>query len=115
MKKYEVLVKKAIEELKNNDELFVDMVNELDNWNGYADGFRAYSMCELDDLHHGMSLSDFLTRITEDFNINDDYFYYSIYGLESTDDIVELYRDNVSEEELFDELIVNYDDEDDGE
>lgn len=108
MKKSEVLRAKAIEELKNNDELLVDVVNELDSWNGYADGFRAYGMEELDDLHHGISLSDFLSRVTSDFNLNDNYFYYSIYGLESCNDIAELYRDNVWESDLLDEVIEHY-------
>ena len=108
MKKSEVLRNKAIEELKNNDELFVNVVNELDSWNGFADGFRAYDMDELDDLHHGMTISDFLNVITSDFNLNDNYFYYSIYGLESCDYVETLYRDNTSEDEVLDEIIENY-------
>lgn len=102
------LYNKALEELKNNDELFVRCVDELDSWNGFADGFRAYDMEELEDLHCGVSLHDFLDRMTSDFNIRDNYFYYSIYGLESCDSKEELYRDNVDEEDLLDNLIDRY-------
>ena len=103
----EELKNKAYEELKNNDELFVDMVNELDGWNGYADGFRAYPMSELDDLFYGCSLSEFLGKITKTFNLNDEYMVDTIYGLDSTDDITTLYRDNVYEDELLEGIIEN--------
>ena len=105
---YEDLKAKAVEMLKDNDDLFVDMVNELDGYNGFADGFRAYPMYEIDELHYGVSIGEFLDRLTNDFNHNDDYFYYSIYGLESTDDIAELYHDNVDEDELLEQLIEYY-------
>lgn len=105
MKNYDVLVKEAIEELKNNDNLFVDMVNEVDSWNGYADGFRCYPMYELDDLFCGVTVSDFLDKLGRDFNHNDDYMVDTIYGLESTDDIVGVYRDNVDEGDLLDQII----------
>lgn len=105
MKNYEFLMNAALETLKTNDDIFVSCVDDLDSWNGYADGFRAYDMCELDDLHYGMKLSEFLEKITSDFDIRDNYFYYSIYGLESCDDKTALYRDNVDEGELLDNLI----------
>lgn len=102
-----MLYNQALEELKNNDDLFVDMVNELDSWNGYADGFRAYDMSELDDLFYGCKLSEFLEKITSDFDLRDNYFVDTIYGLESCDDIAEHYRNNVDEEELLDNIIDN--------
>ena len=105
--KIEELKAKALEELKNNDELFVDMVNEMDSWNGYADGFRAYPMYELDDLFCDCKLTEFLDKITNDFNLHDEYMVDTIYGLDSTNDITTLYRDNVWEEELLDAIIDN--------
>lgn len=105
--KSETLYNQALEELKNNDDLFVDMVNELDSWNGYADGFRAYDMSELDELFYGCKLSEFLEKITSDFDLRDNYFIDTIYGLESCDDIAEHYRDNIDEEELLDNIIDN--------
>lgn len=103
--KFAELMEKAVNELKTNDDLFCEMVEELDNWNGYADGFRAYDMSELDELHYGIKLSDFLARLTKDFNLQDDYFYYSIWGLESTDDKTALYRDNTDPGEVLDNIL----------
>lgn len=108
MKKYDELVKEAIEMLKNDDELLIDCVNELDSWNGYADSFRCWDMSELDDFYCDCKATKVLEDLTSDFNINDDYFYFSIYGLESTNDIADLYRSNIYEEELFDSLLENY-------
>ena len=110
MTNYSELIAQAIEELKNNDELFVDMVNELDSWNGFADGFRCYPMCELDDLFSGCSLADFLDKLGENFNVRDEYMVDTIYGLESTDYPEDIYRDNVDEGELLDNIIEHVDD-----
>lgn len=99
------LMNKALEMLENDDELFVGMVNELDSWNGFADGFRCYPMDELDDLFYGCSLTEFLDKLTGDFNIRDNYFVDTIYGLESTDYVEDVYRDNVRESYLLEEII----------
>ena len=103
---YKELIKKAIEELENNDDLFCEMIDELDSWNGYADGFRCYEMWELDELFCDMKVSDFLSKLG-DFNYRDNYFYCSIYGIESTDDKVQLYRDNVDTGCLLDDIMEN--------
>lgn len=107
MTKYETLINKALETLKTNDDVFCEMVDEMDSWNGYADGFRAYDMSEIDDFYCDCKASKLLEDLTSDFNKYDDYFYFSIYGLESTNDKVQLYRDNVDEGELLDEIIEN--------
>lgn len=107
-KTIEELKAQALETLKNNDDIFVQCVDELDNWSGFADGFRCYSMSELDDFYCDCKVSKLLSDITSDFNLNDDYFYFSVYGLESCNDVAELYRDKVWESELLDELIDKY-------
>ena len=107
MTRYEEMMDKAVEMLKENDELFCDTVNELDSWNGFADGYRAYPMYELDELFGHMNLTDFLDIITEDFRPSDKYFIETIYGLESTDWIADHYRANVDEEELLENIIEN--------
>lgn len=107
MKRYEELINKALE-LLADDDTFVEAVNELDSWDGFADGYRAYDMSELDELTYGMTVSKFLEQLTGDFNINDNYFYWSIYGLESCDDIADLYRRNTDAGEVLDNLIENY-------
>ena len=95
----------ALEELKTNDELFVEMVNELDSWEGFADGFRCWPMFELDELFGNMKLSDFLDILTDDFNNRHQYMCDTIFGLSSTDYIEDVYRDNVDEGELLDKII----------
>lgn len=108
MRKYDELMTRALEILTDNDDTFTACVDELDSYNGYADGFRCFDMCELDDLFYGVKLSDFLGMITDNFDLRDDYFYESIYGIESTGSKVDLYRDNVDEGELLDSLLENY-------
>ena len=103
----EELKEKALNELKENDELFVDMVNEMDSWNGYADGFRAFPMYELDDLFCDCKVSEFLDKLAPSFKLRDEYMIDSIYGLDSTNDIVAHYRANVWESELLDAIIDN--------
>ena len=105
---YGDLREKAIDMLKDSDDLFVVMVNELDSYNGFADGFRAYPMYEIDDLFYGVKIGDFLDKLASNFNHTDEYFYDTIYGLESTDSIVDLYRDNVDIDDLLDTLIEDY-------
>lgn len=104
----EELREKAIEMLEKDDDLFVDMVNELDCWNGFADGFRGYPMCELDDLFCDTPPTELLRMITDTFNVNDEYFIETIFGLESTDNLAEDYRDNVFTDELLDEILDKY-------
>ena len=64
-------------------------------------------MYELDDLFCGCKLSEFLDKITDSFSLQDEYMVDTIYGLDSTDDIITLYRDNVWEADLLDSLIDN--------
>lgn len=105
--KYDEMMNKAIKMLKEDDDLFVDMVNELDSWNGFADGFRVYPMYEIDELFAGCSFRDFLDKLGRDFDHNDEYMVDTIYGLESTNDPADVYRDNVDEGELLDNIIDN--------
>lgn len=105
MKTYRDLINEALNVLENDDTIFTDMVNELDSWDGYADGFRCYPMEELDDLFCGCSISDFLSKLAPDFNYHDEYMIDTIYGLSSTDDMAAVYRDNISEGNLLDQII----------
>ena len=107
MTKYSELVAKAIEMISSDDDLMIELVDELDAWNGYADGFRAYDMCELDDFYSGVSATKLLEDLTADFNKYDEWFYFSIYGLESTNDKADLYRANTDAEEIFDNVLEN--------
>ena len=96
----------ALEKLEEDD-VFVEAVKELCSWNGFVEE-ECFSMDELDELYGHMKLGDFLDHITSDFNYTDNYFYESIYGLESCDDEAEHYRDYVTNEEVLNALIDNY-------
>ena len=94
--------------LEENDALFCDMVDALDDWNGFADGFRAWEIDLLDDFYSGVSATKLLNDLRwNDFDLRDDYFYFSIYGLESTDDKAALYRDHTDSLEVLDNLLDN--------
>ena len=95
-------------EILEDDETFMEAVDYLDRENGFADGYACYPMWELNDYCAGMSACDLLEKLTKDFNCNDDFFYWSIYGLESTDDKCALYRDNTCTEEVLDNMISSY-------
>ena len=87
-----------IEYFENNEDVFNDCMEELDNYNGYLNDDRYYSMDELDELHNGIEPSELLRRAffgydeetyTTDrdgnktygaFNPNRDYFRYNGYG-----------------------------------
>lgn len=108
MTRYEKMMSEALEMLKDNDDLFVEMVDELDSYNGFADGFRGFPMWEIDDLFYGVKVSEFLDKLANGFNHNDEYFIDTIYGLDSCNDLAEHYRDNVDEGELLDNIIDYY-------
>ena len=80
-------IEKVKEILENLDE------SELKNmWNEYCrencyDEQEIFEMCEIDDLFCDVKVSDFLDKLSDDFNHTDNYFRYSIYGLESFDDV----------------------------
>ena len=83
---------------ENNEDVFNDCMEELDNYNGYLSDDRYYSMDELDEFYNGVEPSEILRRAfygydsetyTTDssgnreygaFNPNRDYFTYNGYG-----------------------------------
>ena len=90
----------AIEKIKmyfaDNLDVFADCIEELDDYNGWLNDDRLYPMSELDDLLYGRNPSeiiDLVDRNTAAFNLRDDYFYFDVYGLRSTDDREEHYED----------------------
>ena len=96
----------ALEKLEEDD-VFVEAVKELCSWSGFVEE-ECFPMGEIDEFYSHMKLGDFLNHITSDFDCNDNYFYETIYGLESCDDEAEHYRDCVTNEEVLDALIDNY-------
>ena len=105
MAKIDELREQAEELLWEDDDLLVDTINELDNLNGFADGWRGYNMYLLDELYGDMPLRDFMQKVTKDFDINEEYFIETIYGLVSTNDLAEYYRDMTTADEVLDRIL----------
>ena len=104
---YDELEDKAREILEDYDELFNNVCEDLDSWDGFLDDDRLYPMCELEDLYGGMNLMEFADLISgNDFDTSDEYFYHDIYGLHSTDD--KDYKNVKDVSEVLDALKDNY-------
>lgn len=87
-----------IEFFKENEDVFNDCIEALDDYNGYLGDDRYFSMDDLDELHNGTEPSEILRRaffgydeetyITDKdgnktygaFNPNRDFFRYNAYG-----------------------------------
>ena len=104
---YDELKDKARQILEDNDELFNNICEDLDSWDGFLDDDRFYPMYELDDLYGHMKPTEFAELINgNDFDTSDEYFYHDIYGLHSTDKIN--YKDVKTVDEVLDALEDNY-------
>ena len=103
MKRNEAL-QQILDYFEENKDVFAEVLEDLDSWNGYLGDDRVYSMDELDELYHDADTTEILRRAfygydadtwTTDahgektygaFNPNRDYFYFNGYGnLVSTD------------------------------
>ena len=89
--------------LKNDDDAFIEVVEELIHWNNFID-VEAFPMDEIDEICYGMKPSELIEKMTSDFNLSDDYFYFSIWGLESCNDRAELYRDECEIDDIIDAI-----------
>ena len=97
MKREEII--KTIEEyFEENEEIFDDCIEELDDWDGYMGDDRYYSMDELDELFHDANPTELLNRAYfgydsesytvdqygqkkyDSFNPNRNYFTFNGYG-----------------------------------
>lgn len=104
------LITKALEILEDGD-IFANCCEEMDSWDGFMDGERLESMDFLDDYYYGATVSKFLQDMGKDFNYNDDYFYFTVYGLESYTGDRGNYYENIAcvdRGELLDNLIEKY-------
>jgi hypothetical protein len=95
--------------IKADSDLFTEVCEELDSWDGFLGDDRCYSMDEIDEILGDIKPSELLNMVSSDFDFNDDYFYFSGYGnLESCDDKSDFYLNNFDHEEILDEYLVNY-------
>lgn len=99
----------ALEELKEDNDVFVVACEELDSWDGFLGDDRVYNMEDFDELMSGKSPLEIAQEIDgNNFSTSDDYFQFTIYGVESTDDKYDVYSSNYGAEEVLDELIDKY-------
>lgn len=95
---FEEITADIIRYFAENDDVFTDCIEELDDYNGYLGDDRYYSMDELDEVYRDSDPLEILRRAyygrdndtwTTDssgnktyceFNPNRDYFYYNGYG-----------------------------------
>lgn len=104
---YDDLYQKAVEILTDNEDVFNDMCDQLDSWDGFLGDDRYYPMDEFDELLDGRSPLE-IAQLVEgnDFNTSDDYFKFTIYGVESAYEPD--YSDCYSAEDVLDNLISSY-------
>lgn len=106
---------RTLEEIKNdiirvleeNDNAFIEAVDELDSYCGFADGYRVFDMCELDELFCDCKVTEFLNKLAPNFDLRCDYFADTIYGLESVTGKAEYYRENTDAGEVAENLLDN--------
>jgi len=96
-----------IQEIINN----MDDAELISAWNERCDAYnydddRIYYMHEIDEYFNGVSVSEFLSNLSDDFRIGDDYWKNGIWGIESFDDIYDV----IDDDELI-EYIINEDDD----
>ena len=95
-------VREAIAEVLENDtDAFVELCEELDSWNGFLGDARCYDMCEIDEFFS--KPSELLDKMN-DFDINDEYFYFDVYGVTTASDKYDVYSDNVSVDDVIDAI-----------
>ena len=91
-------IEKIITYFEENEDIFIECIEELDSYNGYLGDDRYYSMDELNEHFSGQDPVDILYRAFyghdddnwttdehgereyREFNPNRDYFYYNGYG-----------------------------------
>jgi hypothetical protein len=102
------IYKAMLEMIQADSDLMVEICDELDSWNGFLGDDRCYNMSDIDDLLYGKKPSEIIDMITKDFDSSCEWFYFSIYGLESCDDRADFYLDCHSHEEILDEYLDYY-------
>lgn len=87
MKKENKFEKDLLTYFKENTEEFNETIESLDWWNGYLGDDRFYPMDELDELVGEKKPSEMLKLVRDtNFDIYDEYFSFSIWGLESSNE-----------------------------
>ena len=101
-----------------------DVCEQIDSYNGFLGDNRYYFMCVIDEIVNieGKSVLEVLDMFSDNFDSNDDYFQFGIYGITSTNtrdyvnllgasEIIEEIKDNINQVDNVD-LEVIFDNED---
>jgi hypothetical protein len=95
--------------LENDNDLMVEVVESMDNYDGFLNEYRLYDMSEIDDILYGKLPSEVIHMLAPDFEETCDYFYFNGNGwLASCDDKVEFYLEYNTIEEILDNYIEKY-------
>ena len=95
--KYEI-IKNWIEDIADDNDI-IQLVRQVNSWDGSLEEYNFYYMDELDELFCDVKLTDFLSKLAPNFYHGDDGFLDTVYGIEScsihkvADDI----KDNIDE------------------
>ena len=95
--KYEI-IKNWIEDIADDSDI-IQLVRQVNSWDGSLEDYDFFDMYELDELYGEMKLTDFLSNLAPDFNYSDDGFRATIYGIESCSihDVADDIKDNIDE------------------
>ena len=101
MTKYEI-IKNWIEN-EASDEDLIQIVNEVNSYNGHLEEYCCYEVEMLNEFFCDTKPTDLLQKLASDFDINTDYIKFSIYGVESTTledmvDEIKNYAEDIAEE-----------------
>lgn len=102
------VIEKMCEVLAEDTDEYVNICEELDNWNGFLGDTRCFNMDDIDEFVG--SASELIEKMdSEDFHDSDEYFYFNGYGFITTaSDKYDVYHDDFDEYDVIDALIDNY-------
>lgn len=75
-------IETILEFFEENEDLFIETIEELDSYMGYLGDDRIYDMDDFDELTSHWTHRQLLENLHQ-FDIDDDYFQFTIYGLDS--------------------------------
>lgn len=95
--KYEI-IKNWIEDIADDSDI-IQIVRQVNSWDGSLEEYNFYYMDELDELFCDVKLTDFLSKLAPNFYHGDDGFRDTIYGIESCSihDVADNIKDNIDE------------------
>ena len=92
------IIKNWIENVADDSDI-LQVVSEINSWDGSLEDYRFYWMDDLNELFYGVKPTEFLSKLADDFDLRADGFRDTIYGLESCDieDVIDDIKNNIEE------------------